>query len=103
MKRETDTLSVQSMMENEPTIMALAKDTVRTFNGLLSDLVALRIAKGLTQAEVAKRVGTSEEVIIELEAHDANPPLIHLARYAHALHAKVTISVSDADVDETSS
>jgi DNA-binding XRE family transcriptional regulator len=101
MTRETDTLSVQSMMENEPTIMALAKDTVRTFNGLLSDLVALRIAKGLTQAEVAQRMGAAEEFIVELETHDANPTLIHLARYAHALHAKVSISVSDSD--ETSS
>ena len=101
MTRERDTLSIQSMMENEPTIMALAKDTVRTFNGLLSDLVDLRIAKGLTQAEVAKRVGTSEEVIMELEAHDANPTLIHLARYSHSLLAKVSISVSDSD--ETSS
>ena len=52
---------------------------------------------GIVQAEVAKHVGTSEVVIMELEAHDANLALIHLARYAHALHAKVSISVSDAD------
>ena len=92
---------LELMFDLDPKLMALASDLMESFDDLLSGLVDLRVAKGLTQNEVASRMGVTQPAIAALEAHDANPTITTLVRYAHALHAKVSISVSDAD--ETSS
>lgn len=89
---------LELMLDLDPKLMAMASDLVESFDDLLSGLIDLRIAKGLTQAEVASRMGVTQPAIAALEAHDANPTITTLVRYAHALHAKVTITVSDADV-----
>jgi DNA-binding XRE family transcriptional regulator len=89
---------LELMFDLDPKLMAMASDLVESFDDLLSGLIDLRVAKGLTQAEVASRMGVTQPAIAALEAHDANPTITTLVRYAHALHAKVTISVSDADV-----
>ena len=89
---------LELMFDLDPKLMAMASDLVESFDDLLSGLIDLRVAKGLTQAEVASRIGVTQPAIAALEAHDANPTITTLVRYAHALHAKVSISVSDADV-----
>jgi DNA-binding XRE family transcriptional regulator len=89
---------LELMFDLDPKLMAMASDLVESFDDLLSGLIDLRVAKGLTQAEVASRMGVTQPAIAALEAHDANPTITTLVRYAHALHAKVSISVSDADV-----
>lgn len=86
------------MFDLDPKLMEMASDLVESFDDLLSGLIDLRVAKGLTQTEVASRMGVTQPAIAALEAHDANPTITTLVRYAHALHAKVTISVSDAEV-----
>lgn len=85
------------MFELDPKLMAIASDLVESFDDLLGGLIDLRVAKGLTQADVASRMGVTQPAIAALEAHDANPTITTLVKYAHALHAKVSISVSDAD------
>jgi DNA-binding XRE family transcriptional regulator len=89
---------LELMFDLDPKLMAMASDLVESFDDLLSGLIDLRVAKGLTQAEVASRMGVTQPAIAALEAHDANPTITTLVRYAHALHAKVSITVSDADV-----
>src|SRR5947208_16994028 len=62
-----------------------------------------RLAAGLTQAELAARVGTSQPVIARLERRGANPRVSTLNRViaatAHNLRAE--IGAPRSDVDET--
>jgi len=52
---------------------------------LASDLVARRQALGLSQTEVAARMGTSQSAVARLESGDADVRLSTLERYAAAL------------------
>jgi transcriptional regulator with XRE-family HTH domain len=52
---------------------------------LASDLVARRVALGLSQTEVAARMGTSQSAVARLESGDADVRLSTLERYAAAL------------------
>jgi transcriptional regulator with XRE-family HTH domain len=52
---------------------------------LASDLVAARVAAGLSQTEVAARMGTSQSAVARLESGDADIRLSTLERYAAAL------------------
>lgn len=57
---------------------------------LIEDLAELRLNKGLTQAEVARRAGTSAPCINYIEKHKRNPGLDVLLRYADAVGADLT-------------
>ena len=52
---------------------------------LASDLVAARLEAGLSQTEVAARMGTSQSAVARLESGDADIRLSTLDRYAAAL------------------
>jgi transcriptional regulator with XRE-family HTH domain len=52
---------------------------------LASDLVAARLKAGLSQTEVAARMGTSQSAVARLESGDADIRLSTLERYATAL------------------
>jgi predicted transcriptional regulator len=52
---------------------------------LADDLVALRGRVGLSQTEVAARMGTSQSAVARLESGDADVRLSTLERYAAAL------------------
>ena len=52
---------------------------------LATDLVAARVAAGLSQTEVAARMGTSQSAVARLESGDADVRLSTLERYAAAL------------------
>lgn len=52
---------------------------------LAADLVARRRAEGLTQVEVAERMGTSQSAVARLEAGQGDLRLSSLERYAAAL------------------
>ena len=52
---------------------------------LTSDLVARRRALGLSQTEVAARMGTSQSAVARLETGSADVRLSTLERYAAAL------------------
>lgn len=51
----------------------------------LGGLVQQRIALGLTQTEVAARMGTSQSAVARLESGDADVRISTLERYAAAL------------------
>ena len=71
---------------------ALARDlTLRT---LVADLVAARSAAGMTQQEVATRMGTTKSAVSRLESGCfARPTLNTIERYALAVGARVEIRV----------
>ena len=58
-------------------------------------LVAARIAKGLTQDEIAKKIGTSKSNISRLESLNNNymPNLATLMKYAEALGMRLDIGL----------
>jgi DNA-binding XRE family transcriptional regulator len=52
---------------------------------LLRSLIAARSKAGLSQAEVARRMGVPQPAIVRLEAGTHSPTLTTLARYASAI------------------
>ena len=53
----------------------------------------LRSEQGFTQADLAKRMGVSQQQVAKLEDPDANPSLETLSKAFHALGAEVEITV----------
>ncbi len=54
-------------------------------------LIAARVESGLTQVEVAKRMGTTQSVIARLEGGRTLPSIKSLYRYAEATGTKPVI------------
>lgn len=57
----------------------------------MEQLVGLRRERGLTQADVAERLGTSQPVIARLEAGGRDPRLSTLERYARVVGADLDV------------
>jgi transcriptional regulator with XRE-family HTH domain len=60
---------------------------------LASQLIEARSRAGLTQAEVAERMGTSQSTVARLESGGAKPSLSTLKRFAKATGARVRITL----------
>lgn len=56
---------------------------------LKAELVAMRRAAGLTQQQLADRMGVSQQAIQKLERYDSDPKMSTVRRYANALEAIV--------------
>jgi predicted transcriptional regulator len=61
------------------------------------ELRALREKKGVSQRELAERVGTTQSAIARLEAGSVSPSLPTLDKIAHALGAEVSLRIVDLD------
>ena len=60
---------------------------------LISQIIGARIKKGLTQAELAKKVGTKQSAIARVESGNANPSVSFLEKLAKALGSKLIIQI----------
>ncbi|KUK32065.1 MAG: Helix-turn-helix domain protein [Thermoanaerobacterales bacterium 50_218] len=60
---------------------------------LVKAIVERRKLKGMTQAELARKVGTRQSAIARLESGSYNPSLRFLKKVAKALDAKIEISL----------
>jgi predicted transcriptional regulator len=60
---------------------------------LAGELVAQRLALGLSQTEVAARMQTSQSAVARLESGDADVRLSTLERYAAALGQELNLSL----------
>lgn len=60
-----------------------------------SSLATKRRELGLSQAEVADRMGTSQPAIARLEAGSTNARLSTLHRYAAAIGCSITFTLAD--------
>jgi transcriptional regulator with XRE-family HTH domain len=56
-------------------------------------VIALRLQRGLTQKELAERIGTKQSGISRLESMDQLPSLSFLKRVAEALDAQLQIQL----------
>ena len=54
-------------------------------------MIRARIEKGLTQEELARKVGTKQSVISRLESGRANPSIAFLKKLAQALNTHLEI------------
>lgn len=57
-------------------------------------IIEKRIKEGLTQAELARRVGTKQSAIARLESGSYNPTIGFLQKVAHAMGKQLTVSFS---------
>lgn len=85
---------VSKMMKN-PAVKAAVEELDRTEFAILDEILAARKEAGLTQAQVAKRMGTQTPAIARLESSLAtgkhSPSLNTIKRYAAALGKKVEL------------
>ena len=63
---------------------------------LVSELTAQRQSAGLSQTQVAARMGTSQSAVARLEAGEADVRASTLERYAAAIGSQITWQLNDA-------
>ncbi len=80
---------------NGAQIEALADLLVDSHDELLSSLVGMRKKHGLSQEQVAERMGVSQPAVASFERYDANPTLATIRRYALAVQASIEHRVVD--------
>ncbi len=70
-------------------------DALKPLFAIKKELVAARLSKGLTQEEIAKRIGTSKSNISRLESPNNHymPNLATLMKYAEALDMRLDIGL----------
>ena len=85
---------VRKMLQ-KPAVKKAADELNRTEFAILDEILAARKAAGLTQAQIAKRMGTQTPAIARLESALAtgkhSPSLNTLKRYAEALGKRVEV------------
>ncbi|MCL4374581.1 helix-turn-helix domain-containing protein [Patescibacteria group bacterium] len=60
----------------------------------ISELISARIKKGITQKQLAQKIGTKQSAIARFEAGNINPSLGFLEKMAEVMGYKLTISLS---------
>ncbi|MEK7187765.1 MAG: helix-turn-helix transcriptional regulator [Patescibacteria group bacterium] len=61
---------------------------------IIALLIKTRLAKHMSQRELARKIGTQQEAISRFESGRYNPSLSFLYKVASALDARVKISIS---------
>ena len=61
---------------------------------LISELIAARMKKGMTQMDLAEKLGTKQSAIARLEGGNVNPSLEFLQKIAQVMGYKLTVSLS---------
>jgi len=60
---------------------------------LVSQLIEARVKKGITQEELANRIGTKQSAIARLESGVSNPSIAFLEKVTSALGSKLMIQI----------
>lgn len=60
---------------------------------LVLTLIKKRLTRGITQKELARRIGTKQSAIARLESGNYNPTLGFIRKVAEALNTKIKISI----------
>lgn len=71
-----------------------AYDAMEAEFSVAHELIAARIHAGLTQSEVAQRMGTTQSVIARMEGGRALPSLRTLTRYAQAVGYSASVKLT---------
>lgn len=84
-----DQLGVDLSSESQCRAVFLEESDAR----LIRDLIELRLQLGVSQQDLADRVGVAQSTIAAFERYDNDPKLSTIRRYAHALGALIRHSV----------
>lgn len=85
----------ERMLENEA--VRGHYDALEPEYALARDLIAARTRAGLTQAEVAERMGTTQSAVARMESGKRMPSLQTLRRYAEATGARAEVHIVPLD------
>ena len=77
--------------------VALARALVQADHDLIAELVRIRQSKGLSQKDVAERIGSDAASISRFESGERDPHLSTIRRYAMAIGASIAHNVEDDD------
>lgn len=77
---------------SDPVIEKYYDELGLEFN-LIARLIDHRLRHGLTQADLAKKIGTKQSAISRFESGAYNPTITFLYKVADALDAKIQITV----------
>ena len=84
---------LNGVIHQSPAFQAQVEEELAAIN-VAQDLVALRESRGLSQVQLAKRLGITQSAIAQLEsAQPKNVELRTLVRVAAALGARVDVSI----------
>lgn len=83
----------REQLQHDPDYLA-AEEELRPLLDLADAVIALRLARGWSQAELAERVGTKQANISRLESGLANPGVKFLQKLASALGETLTVQFS---------
>ncbi len=79
----------------KPSIRAAYAAQAEEF-ALARELIAARTQAGLTQADVAERMGTTQSTVARLEGGKAVPSMRSLQRYAQAVGCRAVVRLEHA-------
>ena len=71
-----------------------AYDELEPEFAIIQKIIEKRLKAGLTQAQLAKKIGTKQSAISRIEQGSYNPSLAFLVKLSKALDAKLKISIS---------
>ena len=85
--------SLKKELLKDPEVRA-AYDALEPEFELAAAIIRKRIEKKMSQAALAKKMGTKQSAISRLESGEYNPSLTLLRKVAKALDSKLTVSFS---------
>lgn len=80
-----------------PGFREMAVEIERHRRAVVDPLVARRVAAGISQTQVAARMGTSQSAVARLEAGGVDVRLSTLERYAAALGGRLEMRYADRE------
>lgn len=69
-------------------------DALELEYSIIAQVIGKRLEKGLTQKQLAEKMGTKQSAIARLESGNANPSIAFLKKVAQALGGKLQVSFS---------
>ena len=87
--------TLKAQLLADPSIRAAYDAQAEEF-ALTRELIAARTQAGLTQADVAERMGTTQSTIARLEGGKAVPSMRSLQRYAQAVGCRAVVRLEHA-------
>ncbi len=67
-------------------------DALEAEFALIDSMISARLAKKMTQAELAEKAGMKQEAVARLEGGDSNPTFATLTKIAKVLDKKVVLA-----------
>ena len=95
MKIEEKAHNMELMLKIDSKTKSVGRQNVGNWMHFHADLIDLRIAKGITQAEVAKLLGISQPAVSQFEKLNSTPHVGTVLAYALAIGAKLNFSIDD--------